>query len=102
VFAAKRRPRALEEQLYRTPTYNVFESGQVCTGSHAFPDDPGRVPEEFYRSYFSEVGSTGRGRSVRHPDDVGRLWAELHGKPAYPLDDLVPHLTVADAMRIGE
>jgi hypothetical protein len=31
-------------------------------------------------------------------------WAELHAAKVttYPVDDLVPHLAVADAMRIGE
>ncbi len=78
----------------------MLASGRVCPGSHAFPPDPARVPEEFFRSFFSADGGTGRGKSRQHPEDVGALWAELHRRPAYPLDDLVPQLQVADAMRI--
>ena len=102
VFAAARRPRAPDDQLYRCPTYNVFASGRVCIGSHAFPADAGTVPEEFFRSYFSATGDTGRGKSRRFPEDIGELWAQLHRRPTFPLDDLVPQLTVADALRIGE
>jgi PRTRC genetic system protein B len=102
VFAAKARPTATTDLLYRCPTYNVFDTGRVCTGSHEFPANASRVPEAFFESYFSDVESTGRGRSRRHPDDVGALWTELRGHRSYPLDDLVPHGTVADVMRIGQ
>jgi hypothetical protein len=101
VFAAKRRPCSLEDQLYHCPTDNVFPTGRVCPGSHAFPADPSRVPEEFFRSYFSATGDTARGKSRRYPDDIGQLWTELHGAPAYPFDDFVAQLRVADALRIG-
>ena len=102
VFAAKERPRSLDDRLYHTPSYNVFDSGRVCPGTHAFPADATKVPEEFFHSYFSATGDTARGKSQRYPDDVGQLWNDLHGKAAYPLDDLVPQLRVADALRIGE
>lgn len=102
VFAAKGRPSALTDLVYRCPSFNVFETGRVCTGSHEFPADAGRVPEAFFESYFSAVESTGRGRSRRHPDDVGALWSELRGHQSFPLDDLVTHGTVADVMRIGQ
>lgn len=102
VFAAKGRPSALTDLVYRCPSFNVFETGRVCTGSHVFPADAGRVPEAFFESYFSAVESTGRGRSRRHPDDVGALWSELQGRQSFPLDDLVTHGTVADVMRIGQ
>jgi len=102
VFAAKGRPGDLTDMLYRCPTWNVFETGRVCTGSHEFPTDAARVPEAFFKSYFSAVESTGRGRSRRHPDDVGALWSELRGHQSFPLDDLLPHGTVADVRRIGQ
>ncbi len=101
VFAAKQRPRRMDDELYHCPTFNVFDSGRVCPGSHAFPSDPARVPEEFFRSYFSATGDTGRGKSWKYPDDVGELWRELHGQRSYPPDDLVPQLRVADALRVG-
>lgn len=102
VFAAKERPRALTDQLFRCPTYNVFDSGRLCPGSHVFPADPAKVPEAFFESYFSATPDTGRGKSRRHPEDVGQLWAELGGEVSYPLEDLVPQLQVADALKIGE
>lgn len=102
VFAAKARPRTPEAQLYHAPAYNVFGTGRVCPGTHVFPADPARVPEEFFRSHFAATADTATGRSHRHPDDIGRLWTELHRQAVYPLEDLLPHLTVADAMRLGE
>ena len=102
VFAAKARPSTQSDAVYRCPTFNVFDSGRVCTGSHEFPADSSSVPEAFFESYFSAVESTGRGRSRRHPDDVGQLWNELRGQASFPLDDLVPHGTVAEVMRIGQ
>jgi hypothetical protein len=102
VFAARERPRATGAQLYHCPTYNVFPSGQVCAGSHVFPADPARVPEEFFRSHFSATGDTAQGKSHRYPDDIGRLWAEINGQPTYPVEDLVAQLRVADALRLGD
>ncbi|MCW5882143.1 MAG: hypothetical protein KIS91_14525 [Anaerolineae bacterium] len=100
VFAAKARPRSPDDRLYHCPTYNVFATGRICTGSEVFPADPSRVPDAFFRSHFSP--HAGQGKSQRYPDDIGRLWAELHRQPAYPLDDLVEHVQVADAMRLGD
>ena len=101
VYSARSRPRSVSEQLYCCPTYNVFPTGRVCTGTHLFPTDPAKVPEAFFESYFS-AGDTGRGKSASHPEDVGQLWAELKGQATYPLDDLVPQLKVDEAMRLGE
>jgi hypothetical protein len=101
VFAAPARPREPADQLYHCPTYNVFQSGQVCVGSHLFPTDPARVPDAFFESYFAATGDTARGKSCRFPDDLGQLWTELRGQATYPMDDLVPQLRVADAMRLG-
>ena len=60
------------------------------------------MPDAFFESHFSATGGTGGGKSRRHPEDIGELWEELRGRPEYPLDDLVEHLRVADALRIGE
>jgi E2/UBC family protein D len=100
VFAAKARPRSADDELYHTPTFNVFRNGRVCPGTHAFPRDPGRIPDEFFRSHFSPTGDT-RGRSRRHPDDLLAHWTELHGQTDYPLGDLVPALRLGDALRVG-
>jgi PRTRC genetic system protein B len=100
VFAAKSRPRTAEEDLYHAPTFNVFRNGRVCPGTHVFPRDPSRMPDEFFRSHFSPAGDT-IGRSRSHPDDLLGLWSELHRQSAYPLDDLVPAMKLADALRVG-
>lgn len=102
VFAAPRHPRSLDDQLFHCPSHNVFDSGRACPGSHAFPADPAKIPEDFFTSYFSVTGDTARGKSQRYPDDVGKLWAEIAGQTKYPVDDLVPHGSVSDALRIGE
>ena len=101
VFAARERPVGDNDQLYHCPCFNVFESGRVCVGSHLFPADPGKVPEAFFSSYFSVTRDTAGNKSRRYPEDIGALWHELDGRAHYPTDDLVPHLTVADAKRIG-
>ena len=102
VFAARERPRTVEDQLFHCPTFNVFTSGRICVGTHVFPTDPAAVPVAFFASYFSVTGDTATGKSRRHPESIGRLWDEVDGKAAYPVADLVPQLTVADAMGIGE
>jgi hypothetical protein len=101
VFAATTRPRKPEEQLYHAPCHNLFDTGRVCVGTHPFPADPARVPAAFFESDFSAHPSTARGKSRRHPEDIGRLWDELDRGQAFPLDDLLPHLTVGEAMRLG-
>jgi PRTRC genetic system protein B len=103
VFAADGRPVSLADQLFHAPAYNVFDSGRVCAGTHRFPTDPSKVPASFFASYFSAAMDTARRKSQRHPEDVGKVWAELHAAKAtaYPVEDLVPQLSVADAMRIG-
>ena len=58
VFAAKARPRSADDELYHTPTFNVFRNGRVCPGSHVFPRDLGRIPDEFFRSHFSPTGDS--------------------------------------------
>jgi len=102
VFAARERPRTPADQLFHCPTFNVFRSGRVCVGTHVFPIDPAAVPLAFFDSHFSVTGDTAAGKSHRHPENVGKLWDEIEGHREYPLDDLVPQLTVTDAMGIGE
>ena len=102
VFASRERPTSSDDQLLHCPAYNVFPSGRVCVGTHAFPAEPEHLPRAFFESRFSVALDTASGKSRRHPDDIGKLWAELEGQETYPLDDLEPQLTVADGMRLGE
>ncbi|MDP9374596.1 MAG: prokaryotic E2 ligase family D protein [Chloroflexota bacterium] len=101
VFAARDRPCRPEDELFHAPFYNVFASGRVCVGTHPFPRDSARTPRAFFESFFSVAMDTARGKSRRHPEDIGRLWDELDRGREFPTDDLVPQLTVADAMRLG-
>ncbi len=101
VYAAQSRPRDTDDWLYRMPAFNVFSNGRVCPGSHKFPEEVGLIPESFFQSYFSGTGDT-RERSKKHPDNLHALWEELDGKTEYPVEDLVPQCTVAQAMAASE
>ena len=101
VYAAKSRPTGAEQQLFRAPAFNVFSDGRVCPGSHRFPEEVGLIPESFFQSFFSLTGDT-RNRSKKHTDNLHALWEELDGKRKYPLKDLVPQCTVAQAMALSE
>ncbi len=101
VYAATSRPTHPEQQLYRTPAFNVFNDGRVCPGSHRFPEEVGLIPESFFQSFFSLTGDS-RNRSTKHPDDLQSLWEELDGKDEYPMEDLVSQYTVAHAMAFSE
>ena len=101
IFAAKTRPSRSHDQLYRMPAFNVFQSGRVCPGNHQFPDNPNQIPESFFQSFFSQTGDTHQ-RSLKHTDDLNALWQELNGETQYPLDDLIPQHTIAEAMDIPQ
>ena len=101
VFACRERPTRQDQPLYASPTFNTFMNGRVCPGSHKFPDEVDRIPESFFRSFFSLTGDTWN-RSQKHPRDLHALWRELDGREEYPMEDLVQQCTVADAMDIPE
>ena len=101
VYAALNRPTDPDDRLYRMPAFNVFRDGRVCPGSHRFPDEVGLMPESFFRSFFSLTGDT-RERSKKYPDNLHALWEELDGETEYPVEDLVPQCSVAQAMAVSE
>ena len=101
VFAAARRPRTLDDLLHHCPAPNVFASGKICPGDHAFARDPLKLPSEFFLSKFRITGDTRGGKSKKHPDDISRLWDELVGQEAFPSEDLVPILTVRQACDVA-
>ena len=101
VYAATERPTDAEQNLFRAPAFNVFRDGRVCPGSHRFPEEVGRIPESFFRSFFSLTGDS-RDRSKKHPNNLQALWEEIDGKTEYPAEDLVPQCTVAHAMAVSE
>jgi hypothetical protein len=97
VFAAARRPRSVEDVLHHCPAPNVFASGRICPGDHAFIRDPLKLPAEFFLSKFRLTGDTRGGKSRKYPDDISRLWDELTGQDTFPCTDLVPILSVQQA-----
>ena len=101
VYAALDRPIQPDEQLYRMPAFNVFGDGRVCPGSHRFPEEVDRIPESFFRSFFSLTGDS-QNRSKKHPNNLLTLWEEINGKDEYPVEDLVPQCTVAHAVAVSE
>ncbi len=101
VYAAAERPADAEQHLFRAPAFNVFRDGRVCPGSHRFPEEVGLIPESFFQSFFSLTGDS-RERSKKHPENLVELWEELDGKTEYPMEDLVPQCSVAQAMAVSE
>ena len=101
VYAALERPTDHEQPLYRMPAFNVFSDGRVCTGSHRFPEETAEIPESFFGSFFSMTGDS-RNRSKKHPDNLHALWEELNGKTDYPIEDLVPQCSVAQAIEVSQ
>ena len=101
VFAAKRRPEGPNEIIFKTPTFNIFGDGRVCPGNHEFPSEVEEIPKSFFQSFFSRTADS-HNRSQSHPENLQELWQEIDGKEEYPLEDLVPQCTVADAMALPE
>ena len=95
IFAAARRPLGMDEMLYQAPCFNVFWTGRVCPGTHTFTQDPQKVPEEFFASFFSPTGDHAR-RSLHHPNSLLALWEEIDGTKKYPLEDLVETGSIND------
>ena len=50
----------------------------------------------------SRAPGTRGNRSKKHPDNLHALWEEIDGKTEYPVEDLVPQCTVAQAMAVSE
>lgn len=98
VFAAKRRPTKPADLVYKAPLANIFQDGRSCPGNHKFPLDVGKIPDSFFRSFFSPTADL-RDRSRKFPGTVVDLWKHLDGKDKYPMGDLVQHGTVGDLIQ---
>ena len=99
IYAMKKRPTKLPDLVYRAPLCNIFDSGKVCPGSHRFPMTLDKIPDSFFRSFFSSTADL-RNRSEMFPENVVHLWEFLDGKKQYPMKDLVGHGTVKDLMNM--
>jgi len=100
VFAVKRRPTKPSDIVYQAPLCNVFATGRVCPGSHQFPMEVAKIPDSFFRSFFSPTAEL-RNRSRMFPENVVHLWEFLNKKPKYPTNDLVRMGTVQDLLNLN-
>lgn len=98
IFAAKERPRHLEDTLYHAPLFNLFPEGGSCAGTHKYPQNVDEIPESFFTSFFSPTGVDSN-RSRKYPGNLMELWREINGRNRYPMGDLVPCARVEDVMR---
>ena len=98
IFAAKSRPRKMEEPIYHAPLFNIFHDGRSCQGTHKYPLKVEDIPASFFSSWFT-VDAHIKGRSVKFPDNLLKLWEYLNGRKRYPLDDLVQCGTLADILK---
>ncbi len=98
IFAAKSRPRKMEEPIYHAPLFNIFHDGRSCQGTHKYPLKVEDIPNSFFSSWFT-VDAHIKGRSVKFPDNLLTLWEYLDGRKRYPLDDLVQCGTLADILK---
>lgn len=98
IFAAKSRPRKMEEPIFHAPLFNIFHDGRSCQGTHKYPLKVEDIPGSFFSSWFT-VDAHIKGRSVKFPDNLHKLWEYLNGRKRYPTDDLVQCGTVADILK---
>lgn len=99
VFAVKKKPTKESDIVYKAPLANVFANGKSCPGTNDYPADIGSIVQSFFISFFSATADL-HNRSQKFPDNILKLWKYLHGKKAFPLNDLVPHGTVEDLMNM--
>ena len=97
LWAVKRRPTGPDDILYNAPCFNIFNSGESCTGTHRYGQDVGSIPDEFFTAFFSRTGDW-RERSHKHGTDLKELWEEIDGKRRYPNDDLVQFSRISQIM----
>ena len=93
IFAVKKRPSGEVDPLYHAPCPNVHITGGICQGNAPFPTCAPQTIQVTLKlfmegSLFNADLSQGKCRS--HPDDVRQLWAELDGRPRFPLSELIP------------
>jgi len=88
----------LESKLLRAPYFNVWTSGQICTGNVRLPESLSpaalqRFERAFFDSEFTHPNVRGKERLVNHPKGAYALWASLFQLPAgqpFPEAHLIP------------
>lgn len=72
--------------LLRSPYFNVWASGQICTGNVRLPDTLSAqaldvYERAFFDSEFTHPNLRGKARLTRHKDGAYGLWHDLLGRP---------------------
>jgi hypothetical protein len=106
VYAVKKRPDALDIELFHAPLPNVFNSAAVCWGTVQRVSDEAlsgaSLAEDFAMLLGSSFGNHAvSGKSKSHRDDIRQKLIELEAKKArrYPTSDLIPaRKTLAQAL----
>lgn len=103
IFASKSKPTKETDMLYKAPLLNVFDNGRSCPGSNKYPERVQDIVQGFFLSFFSNTADLGN-RSKKYPKSILDMWESLEKNKAskYPLEDLVEHCTVKDAMAMEE
>ena len=99
IFASPERPTSPSDTLFHSPTFNTFTNGSTCPGSNEYPLDHTEIPESFWRSFFTFAGTSG-GRSRKNYENLWRQWQDINDQPEYPIEDLIPTITVQQAMQL--
>lgn len=96
VYAAKKRPEALDDVLYHAPLFNIFMSGETCAGTNKYPSNVLDIPKSFMVSFFTAAANhEGRSKTCK---SLLSLWEYLEGKKKYPMSDLVKVGTMEEIM----
>lgn len=97
VYAVKRRPTALNVELFHAPLPNVFHSGSICWGSVQRVSDTALIGAALAEDWSMLLGSpfgdhACSGKSKSHPRDIRQKLIELEQKSSrrYPVSDLIP------------
>ncbi len=100
VYAVKEKPTKETDKVYHAPLLNLFRNGNSCPGNQKYPERVNDIVKMFFISFFSNTADI-QHRSKKHPGSILEMWEELKGKNKYLLDDLMPHGTISDLMRLG-
>lgn len=98
IYAVKgtERPTA-DSHLFQAPYFNVWESGQICTGNVVLPDlssveRMAAYESAFFGSYFTHPNIMKKGRLTRFRGGPFALWNSLLKRPrkVFPENSLAP------------
>ena len=93
IFAVKKRPSGEDARLYPAPCPNVHTTGGICQGNAPFPDCSPQTIQAALKLFMEGSlfnADLSRGKCRSYSDDVRQLWAELDGRPRFPLSELAP------------